>query len=224
MHALRPLVFTLYFILCIHFSNAQNWFFNNADTANQKAFPKISFLQIRYQVGRFVDTGQESLRYIEDNPFNAFDFRYGIIGYGRKKWHPLHYYPTYGLGVTKFFFHPNDNILGNPFATYIFFNQPILTFKKSKIAYDFDLGLSYGWKPYDPQTNPEQKVIGSSINFIVMFGLQYEFKLSNRLDGIIGANLNHMSNGRIQSPNRGVDQYATNVSIRYRLVPRKPKG
>ncbi len=213
-----------YFILCVHIVEAQNWFFNNADSIDQQTFPKNGFWQFKYQRGGFAPSGIDSVRYIEENPFDAIEVRYGLIGYGRKKWHQLHHYPTFGIGVNKFFFRPSDNLFGNPFSTYLFFNEPLAHFKKSKLAYDFDVGLSYGWRPYDPQSNPEQKVIGSSVNFIVMFGLQYEFKISNRFDGTIGANLNHMSNGRIRSPNRGVNQYAANVSFTYRIAPRKPKG
>jgi len=209
--------------LSVHLVSAQNWFFNKADSADQRMFPKYGFVQLRYQHGGFLPSGVDEVEYIEKNPFNAIDIRYGLTGYGRKKWQQLHHYPTFGIGVTKFFFQPNDNIFGNPFATYLFFNESIVRFKKSKITYNFDVGLSYGWKPYDSLDNPEQRVIGSSVNFVFMLALQYEFKISNRLDGIIGANLNHMSNGRIVSPNRGVNLYAGNVSLRYKLRPSKQK-
>jgi len=211
-------------VVCVQIVSAQNWFFNRADSADQRAFPKYSFIQFRYQHGGFFPSGVESVRYIESNRFDAIDVRYGLTGYGRKKWQQTHHYPTFGIGVTKFFFQPTINLFGNPFATYVFFNEPIVQFKESKIAYDFDVGLSYGWKPYDSLSNPEQTVIGSSLNFVFMLSLQYEFKISNRWDGIIGANLNHMSNGRIVSPNRGVNLYAVNVSLRYRLKPARPKN
>ena len=207
--------------MCVHISHGQNWFFIHADTVDQQAFPKTGFSQVRYQRGGFMPSGDSGVQYIEKNPFNAVDVRYGLIGYGRKKWQQLHHYPTFGFGITKFFFQPNDNLLGNPFATYLFFNEPLVQFKKAKLAYDFSVGISYGWKSYDPQTNPDQQAIGSSVNFIFMLGLQYEFRISNRLEGSMGANLNHMSNGRIRSPNRGINQYAGNVSLRYRLAPLK---
>lgn len=210
-------------MFCVHVVAAQNWFFNKADSANQSSFPKHGFLQLRYQHGGFFPSGDSGVQHIEKNSFDALDVRYGFRGYGRKKWHQLHHYPTFGLGVTKFFFHPKDNLFGNPFATYLFFNEPIAQFKKSKLAYDFDVGLSYGWKPYNPQSNPDQKSIGSPVNFIFMLGLQYEFELSHRLEGSIGANLNHISNGRIRSPNRGVNQYAANISLRYQLSSLKSK-
>lgn len=70
--------------------HVQNWFFNNTNRADQHAFPKTGFLKVRYQPGGFMPSGDSNVQYIEKNPFNAIDVRYGLIGYGRKKWH--HYY------------------------------------------------------------------------------------------------------------------------------------
>ena len=195
---------------------AQNWFFNKSDIVND-SLPQKSFLQLRYQIGRIADTKTDAVNYIESNPFQSIDFRYGFYGYGRKKWHQLHHFPAYGIGISKVWFQPIDNILGNPYATYLFFNEPLARFKKSSLGYDFSLGLAYHWKPYDTNSNPEQKVIGSAVTAMVSFAIQYEFKLSDRLDGTIGLGINHFSNGRIRSPNRGLNLYGLNTSIRYRL-------
>ena len=214
---LRSLTLSV-FILATHNAAGQNWFFNKTDTT-QGSLPIKSFLQLRYQYGGIADTKTEGVHYIDSNPFQSVDFRYGIYGYGIKKWHQLHRYPTYGLGISHFVFQPTDNILGNPFTTYLFFNEPIFRFKKSSLGYDFSLGLAYQWRPYDQYTNPEQKVIGSAVTAHVGMGFQYEFKFSDRLDATAGISINHFSNGRMRSPNRGLNLYAINSSLRYRLGP-----
>ncbi len=197
-------------------SGAQNWFFNAADI-QQDSLPLKAFLQFQYQFGGIADTKTQGVQYIDTNPFQSFDFRFGVFGYGRKKWQQLHHYPTYGVGINKFLFQPKDNMLGNPFSTYIFFNEPVFRFKTSSLGYDFSIGLAYNWKPYDQYTNPEQKVIGSAVTSFVGMGLQYELRVSDRLDATFGINLNHFSNGRIRSPNRGLNLYGINTSLRYRL-------
>ncbi len=201
---------------------AQNWFFNRSDVGID-SLPQKSFLQLRYQIGRIADTKTDAVDYLEANPFQSIDFRYGFYGYGRKKWHQLHHFPTYGIGLSKVWFQPTDNILGNPYATYLFFKEPFAQFKKSSLSYDFSLGLAYHWKRYDTNSNPEQKVIGSSVTAMVGFIIQYEFKLSDRLDGTIGIGVNHFSNGRIRSPNRGLNLYGLNTSVRYRFGPGTPQ-
>jgi hypothetical protein len=210
--------FTLsFFFFSISELNAQNWFFIKTDTALQDSFPKNSFIQIRYQLGKFANSHTEGVKYIEANPLQAVELRYGIEGYGRKKWHMLHHYPTYGLGVSKYWFKPTENILGNPIATYLFFNQSFLQSKRSSFGYDFSIGLSYNWKPYQTQNNPAQNVIGSAINVFVGFALQYDVTLSKQIDLIIGPGVSHFSNGRVRSPNRGVNLYSGNASLRYHL-------
>lgn len=199
----------------------QNWFFNKTDVT-QDSLPVKSFLQLRYQLGGIADTKTAGVHYIDSNPFQSVDVRYGVYGYGRKKWHQLHHYPTYGIGISKFMFQPKDNILGNPFTTYLFFNESVFKFKKSSVGYDFSVGLAYHWKPYDQYTNPEQKVIGSPVTAYVAMGVQYDFKFSDRFDATLGISINHFSNGRIRSPNRGLNLYALNSSLRYRLGPVRP--
>lgn len=204
-------------------SCAQDWFFNTTDP-RQDSLPLKTFLQFHYQFGGVADTKTQGVQYVDTNPFQSFDFRFGVYGDGQKKWHQLHHYPTYGIGINKFFFQPKENILGNPFTTYIFFNEPFFRFKKSTLGYDFSLGLAYNWKPYDQYTNPEQKVIGSAVTSFVGIGLQYEFKVSDRMDATFGINLNHFSNGRIRSPNRGLNLYGINTSIRCRLGSLRDKS
>lgn len=213
---------TVLLILLWQAGIAQNVFFNATDSARQQAWPKYSFVQVRWQTGKLLNTHTEALHTIEDNPFQAVDIRYGLYGYGRKQWHQFHHYPTYGIGITRFWFNPADNIIGNPLSAYLFFNENVIKLGRSSLGYDFSLGLSCLWEPYDEHTNPGQKAIGSSVNVAVAFKLQYELVLSQRLDLLAGAGVDHFSNGRVRSPNRGLNMLGVNVSARYRLRPRTP--
>ncbi len=212
----RILVFVVISSLVTITARSQQWDFISADSGVD-SIPQRTFFQFQYQVGRLGNTNTDAIKYIESNPYQAFDLRYGIIGYGKKTWHQLHHFPTYGIGISKVLFQPRDNIIGNPLAAYIFYNQPVFKFRNSSISYDFSFGLAGNWKPYDEQTNPEQKAIGSAITGLLGLGVQYHFKLSGRLDGSLGIGLTHFSNGRIRSPNRGINLYGVNTSIFYRL-------
>ncbi len=213
---LRILTFGAISIFTAIPARSQQWNFNQSDKSID-SLPQRSFLQVRYQVGRLANTNTDAIKYIESNPYQSIDFRYGIFGNGKKMWHQLHHHPTYGVGISKVLFQPTENILGNPWTAYAFYNQPFLRLKTSSLGYDFSFGLAGNWKPYDQQTNPEQKAIGSHVTGQLGFAVQYDFKLSNRLDGIIGLSLTHFSNGRIRSPNRGLNLYGLNASVRYRL-------
>ena len=203
-------------VLPSHLCNAQNWAFNHVDIPSD-SLPQKSFLQIRYQIGRLGDTKTAGIKYLEANPFQSLEVRYGRYGYGRKRWHLVHHYPTYGLGASQFFFKPSGNILGNPTTTYLFFNESVVRFRNSSLGYDFSMGLAYNWKPYNTQNNPDQLAIGSAITGFLGLALQYDFKLSDRFEGTLGTGIQHFSNGRMRSPNRGINLYGLNASIRYRL-------
>src|SRR6185295_11022748 len=204
-------------LVTAHPSSAQDWFFNQRDILKD-SLPKKDFLQLRYQVGEIASASTDAINStVGSNPFQSIDLRYGIYGYGRKNWHQLHHFPTYGVGIGKYLFNPADNIVGNPITTYLFFNESIFRFKKSSISYDMAVGIAYNWKPYDPVTNPDQLVIGSAVTGYLALNLQYEFQLSDRIDGALGFGINHFSNGRIRSPNRGLNLYGLNASVRYRL-------
>ena len=65
-------------------SCAQNWFFNTADI-QQDSLPLKNYLQFHYQFGDVADTKTEGVQYIDSNPFQSFNFRFGVYGYGMKK-------------------------------------------------------------------------------------------------------------------------------------------
>ncbi|WP_333819154.1 acyloxyacyl hydrolase [Ohtaekwangia sp.] len=220
---MRGIVFGILLFLQVSVAAAQNWFFNAADRHSGDSLPRYSFVQLRYQLSRLTDTKTPGLRYIEENPIQSVDLRYGFFGYGRKKWQQLHHYPMYGVGISKFWFCPVKNIVGNPFTTYLFFNEPFLQTKRSSLHYDFSIGLSYNWKAYNTYANPEQKAIGSSINVMIGFSLQYELRITDRFDLIAGPSIDHFSNGRTRSPNRGLNLYGLQASARYKIGPRKRK-
>ena len=197
-------------------SKAQNWFFNKTDI-RVDSLPQKVFLQLRYEIGRIANTNTDAIKYIESHPYQAVDVRFGMFGYGKRKWHQLHHYPTYGLGVGKYFFQPSDNILGNPVVAYLFFNETPFRFKRASIGYDFSMGLAFHWKAYDSQTNPDQLVIGSAVAGLLGLKVQYELALTERVGATFGIGINHFSNGRIRSPNRGLNLYGIHASIRYGL-------
>ena len=66
-----------------------------------------------------------------------------------------------GVGVAWHEFNPQ---LSNPLSVYVFQGARIKTIsRRLSFNYEWNLGLTCGWKPYDPETNPDNRVIGSSM-------------------------------------------------------------
>ena len=66
-----------------------------------------------------------------------------------------------GVGVAYHDFNPQ---LGNPLSAFIFQGAQIKSIAPwLSLNYEWNLGLTFGWHPFDPQDNPENKVIGSKV-------------------------------------------------------------
>lgn len=197
-----------------------------ADTTNQdKIYPRYFTLDFKAQYGRHVTTGVELLeKTIEQNPYNAFEFRFGIKGYGQESWHKVFRYPTYGVGIYQAYFVPQNNLLGNPGAFYMFFNQSLLGNERINVGYDLACGLSYNFLNYHPENNPEQLAIGTAQNVVFQLEAQTGFRILKRLDGAVGIGFTHFSNGRIRTPQRGINLYHVSASLRYHPGVLYPKN
>ena len=87
-----------------------------------------------------------------------------------------------GLGVAYYDFQRPDE-LGNPVALYLFQGAriarlaPRLTFD-----YEWNFGLSFGWQPYDLNTNPNNKMMGSKINAYLNVDLLLRWRVLREVD------------------------------------------
>lgn len=207
-------------------SKAQTLDFHRSDTTNSgQKHPIFKHVSFRPQYGLHFPTGVDELEEsVERNPFIALDFRYGVQGYGYRKWHQFFKYPTYGIGYYQAIFTPADNTLGNPSAVYMYFNAPFKRWEKSSFNYDVSVGLAYNFLNYDPESNPNQTAIGSEANVHFAATLEYAFALSENWDGGVGVNVTHFSNGRSRTPNKGVNLLSLTARFSYKLDPKLWKG
>ena len=182
-------------------------------------YPRYTFMEVRGHYGQFLPTNEILANSVAQNPWYAFDIRFGWKGYGRKKWHSSYAYPSYGLGWFSCYFNPRDNVVGNPNAFYAWYNQPIVSIGFFSINAELDFGISYDFYPYDSISNPSQTVIGSKYNVFFNPGLESTFSLSARIDFSVGVNFVHYSNGRMRTPQRGMNLAGLSGKLRYNFRP-----
>ncbi len=147
--------------------------------------------------------------------YGSTSFKYAYTSTG-SRWKEIAYgLPYYGIGVYQTHYGSPDG-LGSPISIYLFQGATINKLS-SKVAlnYEFNLGMSTGWKHYDPFTNPDNVAIGSSTNAHVGANLYLKWYLSKRLDLHIGASLTHFSNGTSKQPNKGMNQAGMFVELAY---------
>ncbi len=126
-----------------------------------------------------------------------------------------------GVGLA---FHNINSHLGNPVSLYVFQGATIKTLsERLALNYEWDLGLTYGWKPHDWEENPENHVIGSKMTAYIDLGLYLRWTLSNAWDINVGADLTHYSNGNTTIPNAGLNVASLKASVAYYVNRRRLK-
>lgn len=120
-----------------------------------------------------------------------------------------------GIGVA---YHNLNPQLGNPLSAFIFQGAPIKRFTSSlSLNYEWNLGLAFNWHPYNQETNPQNKVIGSKVTAYIDADFYLRWRLSNHLDLNAGISLSHYSNGNTSIPNAGLNIIGGRVSLAYYL-------
>ena len=120
-----------------------------------------------------------------------------------------------GVGFSYYSFE-NREELGTPVAFYIFQGARIARIsRRLSFNYEWNFGLSFGWKPYDEYDNPENQIIGSKVNAYLNVNLYLKWALSPKFDLMIGATGSHFSNGNTQYPNSGLNTVDCKVGLVY---------
>ena len=212
-------VFTLAFFLLL--------LFKAVDAQQAKSFNSLSnyAVQASYQNGYVFSTndfvrGVNAERDTIDN-FQTFSVKILKQTTGEKLWEQLYNYPEYGLGVYVADFQ-NPEEIGNPIALYGYFKAPFYRWKRVTINYELGAGVAFNWKSYSP-ANPYNIAIGAPLTVYLDLGANAQFQLTNRLFADIGFSLTHFSNGKLKSPNYGLNTIAPKVSLKYKLNKETPE-
>ena len=174
------------------------------------------YLQLLYHSG----TTWSRTEYLSDefaSGFRGVEMRLGFQSTGKRTWELFHHYPRFGVGVnyTDAILNPKDTTIGNPFSGFVFFSAPWIRFGRLTLYSDMALGLSYTSLFHDPVLNPYNDVIASRLNLHFSYNLNLGFILNKRFDLYAGGGLTHYSNGAIQSPQKGLNNWGFNAGLSY---------
>ena len=120
-----------------------------------------------------------------------------------------------GIGVSYNTFHSPAE-LGNPVVVYAFQGAPIVQLSPLlSFDYEWNFGISAGWKPYDNDYNSYNGAVGSRVNAYLNAGIYLNWSLSRYFDFIIGGDFTHFSNGNTKFPNAGVNTTGAKIGLVY---------
>ena len=182
------------------------------------------YLQLNFHTGSFWSRSEYLVEQFQDS-YKAIEVRLGYQLTGTRPWHQVHHFPKYGFGMhySDLVKDKSDTIVGNPFSLFGFYSAPWARFGRFTLANDLSAGLSYTSLVYDPETNPYNDVIASHINLYFDFNLNLNMRVTPRMDFILGYGVTHYSNGRIQSPQKGVNNWGWTFGLDYKLTDALPE-
>lgn len=123
--------------------------------------------------------------------------------------------PHQGIGISRFSFGEPQQ-LGNPIAFYLFQGARLAQFTPGlSLRYEWNFGLSGGWKPYHPVTNSYNYVTGAKWNAYMNVNFFLSQTLSHYFDLIGGISFTHFSNGNTKFPNAGLNTAAIKLGLMY---------
>ncbi|MFN3640381.1 MAG: acyloxyacyl hydrolase [Flavobacterium sp.] len=140
-------------------------------------------------------------------------FSYNFKTTGTKEWEQAYNYPDYGV---SFLYQDFENeFLGKVFSLNAHYN---FFFFKRRLMLRISQGVAMTTNPYDKELNFKNNAFGTRFMSSNYFLLQYQ---KERWVGPVGIQtglfFTHFSNGRVKSPNRGINTFGVNVGLNYAL-------
>jgi len=177
------------------------------------------FVEVSYDqgpiIGNHKDWADELIDMIN---YSGVDVRFAWRSKDNNYFNYLDRYPIYGVGFTSTLnYYPE---IGRPMAFYAFGEVPFnkySTHRKWDLSYFGQFGIGFNVNPYDPETNPLNQFLGSSVNSHIHLGFKANYKLSQRFTAFSSIGLRHYSNGSIKKPNSGVNFAPVSLGLRISL-------
>lgn len=124
--------------------------------------------------------------------------------------------PAQGVGAGLLRFGERRQV-GSPFVFYLYQEAQLARLSTRLTArYEWNLGMSFGWHPYDSDANPYNRTIGSRVNASLGASLYLDYALTKHIALRSGILLNHYSNGNTAMPNAGLNTIGLRMGVVYR--------
>ncbi len=134
----------------------------------------------------------------------GLEFNFSWHHTGEDAWSSCHCYPKLGVAVTFWNFdHPE--ILGHGITSLAYIEPVFGAQKRLSFSLRAGIGLSYQTKPYDEQTNPNNLSYSTHVAIPLQFGGSVHYELNSQWYLDFSTVFNHISNGGIQQPNKGIN-------------------
>jgi hypothetical protein len=165
--------------------------------------------------GNILPHKEDMYHLIEGHP-EGLQVNFAVKTHGRKEWQKAFNYPDYGA----YFLYQDfkSQPLGAAYAIGGFYD---FYFWKRRLKFRLAQGFALTTNPYDKVDNSKNKALGTRVLDNTNFGLTYNRMLFDHIGFQAGLLFTHYSNGRIKSPNSGVNTYSLSLGLNYNFTHEK---
>lgn len=132
-------------------------------------------------------------------------------------WKDCGCYPRTGLSIS--YFNLDNKILGHSINVAAYVEPFLSTSHRFNFSMKGAAGVSYLTNPYHEEKNPENMSYSTRISSYLSMGLGLNMKIDQHVSAKISAYYNHISNGGVKEPNKGVNWPAATLHVYYAFNP-----
>jgi len=135
-----------------------------------------------------------------------------------RAWNKCNCYSQVGLSFA-YFNYQNPDVLGSAYNL-IAYMEPLLSYnRRLNFRFRSGAGLTYLTDIYDGTDNPTNLFFSSTISGFLMVGFSAHYSFLNHWNTNLGIHYNHISNGGLQQPNKGMNFPTLNLGLEYNINP-----
>jgi hypothetical protein len=183
------------------------------DTVAAQAALRSPLVVGAYAQGSIIMAHTYAIRHLVASHPTGFEANLQRQTTGAAPWHGWYKYPKIGVALTYYDFH--NPILGHAFAASPYISKSFSRGKKHDFSFRLGAGLAYLTNPYNQETNHKNTIASSALNATLQFRFEYDYALTPHLGLLVGAGLNHYSNGATTKPNFGVNLPSLVLGLNY---------
>lgn len=135
-----------------------------------------------------------------------------------KTWQNFGTFPRVGASLFYINF-DNPEVLGEGLAITPFVEPFLSVNRRLSASFRFGVGLVYLNQVYDIETNPENLFYSTDLSFLLNLNFGLNYRISPHWRIRLSGYYNHISNGGVREPNKGINFPTASVGVEYVLNP-----
>ena len=164
----------------------------------------------------FIIPHSSTIREVADSNPWGFETDISFHFNSDKAWNYLQLYPRIGASLAYYNF-DNPAVLGSAYSMVLYAEPFLSAHQNFSLSFRLGGGVAYLDNPYHPENNPQNLFYSTAFSFPLVANLMANFKISEYLILRAGATYQHISNGGISQPNKGINFPTASLGVNYAI-------